>query len=95
LWNDGAEKDKKVKLRDRSALSWFSEAEGRPQEMAKQRHSEEGILRSLRETKSGDRVVVEVCRTHGIQVSGDGGHANGKMKYHLSGKGHVIAITQE
>lgn len=33
--------------------------------MAKRGHSEEEILRVLREAESGDSVV-EVCRTHGI-----------------------------
>ncbi len=33
--------------------------------MARRRHSEEQILRVLREAESGERVV-EVCRKHGI-----------------------------
>jgi putative transposase len=53
-----------VKLRDRS-LSWFSGEEEENRQMAKKGHSEEEILRVLREAESGD-TVVEVCRKHGI-----------------------------
>jgi putative transposase len=53
-----------VKLRERG-LSWFSEGERRTREMAKRGHSEEEILRVLREAESGE-TVVEVCRKHGI-----------------------------
>jgi putative transposase len=35
------------------------------QEMAKRGHSEEAILRVLREAESGE-TVVEICRKHGI-----------------------------
>jgi hypothetical protein len=35
--------------------------------MVKQRQSEERILRVSREAKSGDRVVIEVCRTMGYK----------------------------
>jgi len=53
-----------VKLRD-SGLPWFSEGGEERLEMAKKGHSEEEILRVLREADSGE-TVVEVCRKHGI-----------------------------
>jgi len=51
-------------LRD-SGLSWFSEEGEESREMARKGHSEEEILRVLREAESGE-TVVEVCRKHGI-----------------------------
>jgi transposase-like protein len=36
--------------------------------MAKRRHSEEAMLRLLREAESGE-TVVEVCRKHGINLT--------------------------
>jgi putative transposase len=51
-------------LRIRS-LPWFSETREENLEMGKRGHSEEEILRVLREAESGD-TVVEVCRKHGI-----------------------------
>jgi putative transposase len=53
-----------VKLRDGS-LSWFSGTREESLVMGKRGHSEEEILRVLREAESGD-TVVEVCRKHGI-----------------------------
>jgi putative transposase len=53
-----------LKLRD-GGLSWFSGAREESLEMGKRGHSEEEILRVLREAESGD-TVVEVCRKHGI-----------------------------
>jgi putative transposase len=53
-----------LKLRDRS-LSWFSFRREESRKMAKRGHSEEAILRVLREAESGE-TVVEICRKHGI-----------------------------
>jgi len=53
-----------LKLRG-SRLSWFSEGREESLEMAKRGHSEEEILRVLREAESGS-TVVEICRKHGI-----------------------------
>jgi putative transposase len=44
---------------------WFSEGGEESREMAKKGHSEEEILRVLREAESG-ATVVEICRKHGI-----------------------------
>jgi putative transposase len=44
---------------------WFSEEEEESRDMARKGHTEEEILRVLREAESGD-TVVEVCRKHGI-----------------------------
>jgi putative transposase len=44
---------------------WFSEGREENQAMGKKGHSEEEILRVLREAESGE-TVVEVCRKHGI-----------------------------
>jgi putative transposase len=45
--------------------SWFSGTREESLEMGKRGHSEEEILRVLREAESGD-TVVEICRKHGI-----------------------------
>ena len=47
------------------AISWFSEEGEETREMGKRGHSEEEILRVLREAEAGE-TVVEVCRKHGI-----------------------------
>jgi putative transposase len=47
------------------SLPWFSEGGEENLEMAKKGHSEEEILRVLREAESGG-TVVEVCRKHGV-----------------------------
>jgi putative transposase len=46
-------------------LSWFSGTREESLEAGKRGHSEEEILRVLREAESGD-TVVEICRKHGI-----------------------------
>jgi transposase-like protein len=51
-------------LRD-FGLPWFSEGREESQDMAKKGHTEEEILRVLREAESGVPVV-EVCGKHGI-----------------------------
>jgi transposase-like protein len=53
-----------LKLRVLS-LSWSSEEGEETRKMGKRGHSEEEILRVLREAESGE-TVVEVCRKHGI-----------------------------
>jgi putative transposase len=44
---------------------WFSDGREESQAMGKKGHSEEEILRVLREAESGE-AVVEICRKHGI-----------------------------
>jgi putative transposase len=44
---------------------WVSEEEQESRDMARKGHTEEEILRVLREAESGE-TVVEVCRKHGI-----------------------------
>jgi putative transposase len=44
---------------------WFSEEEEESRDVARKGHTEEEILRVLREAESGD-TVVEVCWKHGI-----------------------------
>jgi putative transposase len=44
---------------------WFSEGREESQAMGKKGHTEEAILRVLREAESGE-TVVEICRKHGI-----------------------------
>ena len=44
---------------------WFSGSRRGELDMGKRGHSEEEILRVLREAESGD-TVVEICRKHGI-----------------------------
>jgi putative transposase len=46
-------------------MLWFSEGERRAREMGKKGHTEEEILRVLREAEAGE-TVVEICRKHGI-----------------------------
>jgi putative transposase len=53
-----------LKLRIRS-LSWSSEEGEETRKIGKRGHSEEEILRVLREAESGE-TIVEVCRKHGI-----------------------------
>jgi putative transposase len=54
-----------LKLRVSHLRGSLKERERRARDMAKKGHSEEEILRVLREAESGE-TVVEVCRKHGI-----------------------------